>query len=376
MLKHLFAELIQCAGSSAIYSYIALVVVGVVTTLFYMRNRLRPSLGGTEAINCSANAANVVSVNYHFTRQCNYSCKFCFHTAKTSHLVPIEEACRGMKLLKEAGMRKINFSGGEPFLIRRGKQVGQMVRYAKETLQLESVTIVTNGSLVTEEWFEQYGQWLDIMAISCDSFDEGTNELIGRTAANAAARQVEVAYRVQELCGRFGVKFKLNTVVNTHNVNEDMTEHIARLQPARWKVFQCLLIDGENAGGQDLRDARALVITDDQFAAFLARHKALSPIAESNSVMRNSYVIVDEYFRFLNNVNGSKEPSMSILDKGVQGAWGKTVFDQAGFVERSGEYEWTRLAEKNSTGTSTSTSTLARIPDTNVVLRAVKELSD
>jgi uncharacterized radical SAM superfamily Fe-S cluster-containing enzyme len=25
-----------------------------------------------------------VSVNYHFTRQCNYSCGFCFHTAKTS----------------------------------------------------------------------------------------------------------------------------------------------------------------------------------------------------------------------------------------------------------------------------------------------------
>lgn len=26
------------------------------------------------------------SVNYHFTRQCNYQCGFCFHTAKTSHV--------------------------------------------------------------------------------------------------------------------------------------------------------------------------------------------------------------------------------------------------------------------------------------------------
>ena len=31
-----------------------------------------------------------VSVNYHFTRKCNYSCGFCFHTAKTSYVLPLE----------------------------------------------------------------------------------------------------------------------------------------------------------------------------------------------------------------------------------------------------------------------------------------------
>lgn len=43
------------------------------------------------------------SVNYHFTRQCNYKCGFCFHTAKTSFVLPIEEAKRGLRLLKESG---------------------------------------------------------------------------------------------------------------------------------------------------------------------------------------------------------------------------------------------------------------------------------
>ena len=43
------------------------------------------------------------SVNYHFTRQCNYECGFCFHTAKTSFVLPIDEAKRGLKMLKEAG---------------------------------------------------------------------------------------------------------------------------------------------------------------------------------------------------------------------------------------------------------------------------------
>lgn len=45
-----------------------------------------------------------VSVNYHFTRKCNYQCGFCFHTAKTSFLLPIEEAKRGLRLLKAAGL--------------------------------------------------------------------------------------------------------------------------------------------------------------------------------------------------------------------------------------------------------------------------------
>lgn len=44
-----------------------------------------------------------LSVNYHFTRQCNYQCGFCFHTAKTSFVLPINEAKRGLKMLKEAG---------------------------------------------------------------------------------------------------------------------------------------------------------------------------------------------------------------------------------------------------------------------------------
>lgn len=53
-------------------------------------------------------ATTPTSVNYHFTRKCNYKCGFCFHTAKTSFVLPLEEALKGLKLLKEAG--KLDFS--------------------------------------------------------------------------------------------------------------------------------------------------------------------------------------------------------------------------------------------------------------------------
>ena len=47
-------------------------------------------------------------------------------------------------------MQKINFSGGEPFIHKRGDFVGELVRYCKTELGIQSVTIVCNGSLVTE----------------------------------------------------------------------------------------------------------------------------------------------------------------------------------------------------------------------------------
>lgn len=49
------------------------------------------------------------SVNYHFTRKCNYACGFCFHTAKTSFMLDLEDAKRGLRMLKNAGnLSKIN----------------------------------------------------------------------------------------------------------------------------------------------------------------------------------------------------------------------------------------------------------------------------
>ena len=63
-----------------------------------------------------------------------------------------------MVMIVDKGMQKINFSGGEPFIHQKGKFVGELVRYCKEDLELPSVTIVSNGSLITEEWFQDYGK--------------------------------------------------------------------------------------------------------------------------------------------------------------------------------------------------------------------------
>ena len=183
-----------------------------------------------------------------------YAGGFCFHTAKTSFLLPLDEAKRGLAMLAEAGMRKINFSGGEPFLIQGGEELawgdtititstvssiywcvtgrylGEMVRFCKEELDIESVTVVTNGSRTTETWMAEYGYYLDIMAVSVDSFvpevscrylhnvsiiSTEVNAAIGRRAGPGSDHLASLG-RVRGWCRQYGVLFKVGTEISSN----------------------------------------------------------------------------------------------------------------------------------------------------------------
>lgn len=249
---------------------------------------------------------------------------------------------RGLKLLKEAGMRKINFAGGEPFLYP--KYLASMLAYCKEELKLESVTIITNGSLVTEKFLRGYGKYIDVLGVSCDSFNEETNIRIGRGKGG----HVEKFRNIARLCKEYGIKFKLNTVVNRFNFQEDMNEDVKSIDPFRWKVFQVLVVKGENNSDSTLRDATRFCITNEEFRQFCDRHAEIkSLIPESNDVMKSSYLLIDEYMRFLDK--DAELTSESILDVGVGAALAKIRWDQDTFNERGGLYDWSKQPQGCST---------------------------
>jgi radical S-adenosyl methionine domain-containing protein 2 len=247
-------------------------------------------------------------------------------------------------MLKAHGMEKINFSGGEPFLHK--KKLGQLVRYCKEELQLDSVSIVSNGSLIDRKWMEEFGPYLDILAISCDSFDAEVLRSFGRCTKSGKTDHISQTKQVRDWCVEFQVVFKMNTVVNAKNVHEDMIEFVRLLEPKRWKVFQALLLEGENVGENvTSRDSSGLTISDDAFQAYIERHRADPTVAkvivpESNVQMKDSYLILDEYMRLLNCTAGGKIPGRSIFEAGVAGALDEAGHDSAMFYERGGEYEW------------------------------------
>ena len=276
----------------------------------------------------------IVSVNYHFTRKCNFNCGFCFHTQKTTEKLPVEQAVQGLKLLKEYGVKKINFAGGEPFT--EPKYLGHLIKQCKEEIKIEKISIITNGSLVKKKFFDEYGKYIDVFGVSCDSFNPETNIKIGR---GKKGDNVKKLFELRDWCKEYNIKFKLNTVVCNLNKDENMVEYIQRLKPDRWKCFQVLMVRGENEDSTKLRDVTKFQITDEEFNNFIERHKDIKClIPEPNNTMKSSYLILDEKMRFLDKGDGEEFMSESILDVGVEKALEKIKYDQEEFIKRDGNY--------------------------------------
>jgi organic radical activating enzyme len=168
------------------------------------------------------------SVNYFISRKCNYSCQFCFHTQKTTHHLTLGQAEAGLKLLRQAGCEKINFAGGEPFV--HASLLGQLCRLSHQ-MGL-AVSIISNGSLITDKWMKEYGQYVDVLGVSVDSFVPETNGMIGR-GGDANNRHVDRILRVRDMCAEHSIKFKMNTVVCSLNWCEDMSRRVLELRPDR-----------------------------------------------------------------------------------------------------------------------------------------------
>ena len=118
-----------------------------------------------------------------------------------------------------------------------------------------------------------------------------------------------------------------------------MNENIIKLNPFRWKCFQVLLVEGENEDEKRLRDVRKFQISNEDFELFCNRHKNIKCfIPESNNNMKSSYLILDEYMRFLDKGDGEEKASESILDVGVKRALENIRWDEDAFKERKGDY--------------------------------------
>jgi len=299
------------------------------------------------------------AVNVHYTRVCNFTCKFCFHAAKTSDVLPLPRLFQILAEVRSAGCDKINFAGGEPMLPAYQPTTGALVKFAKAELGFSSVSLISNGSHVNPAWFERYGEFLDIYGVSCDTQDPAINALHGRIMVAGARRRaadgtaLDKVRRLRDLARKHGMRFKINTVVTALNHTENMSPVLNELVPDRWKIFQVLAIDGENTGAARPRrkDVTPLQIDRATFEAYVARNTAgLRPELrhivkpEDNLTMQKSYIIIDEHGCFLDTSSGGKTPTASILDVGVDAAAAQLLasegggFDRELFYARGGYY--------------------------------------
>ena len=268
-------------------------------------------------------------IKYRITTKCNSKCNFCSHRVKTtSHVQSLDNIKRGLLLLKQAGMKRIVFTGGEPLM--HPSLLIDAVIYCKEELGLRSVSVVTNGSLLTGHFIFRTAQSLDSITVACDMFDplQGNGHFC--CGSGGHPRRMEQASR---LCRLYVIKFKINTLVNQYNVDQDMNAHIRDLQPFRWNCSPVLI--GDQDQGQDDEydddndaadddDSEAAVaavtcITDEEFRHFRMRHRHNKHFtATRKKTVKGRYLLLDEYMQILDEETGVS--SQSILEVGVERA--------------------------------------------------------
>lgn len=229
-------------------------------------------------------AKYVRSVNWHITNRCNYNCRFCFARNLGKEMRDITVAVNVLEKLKDIGMKKINFVGGEPML---HPLIFDLIRIAKEMGFLTS--IVSNGYYLNKESVGRLFPWLDWIGLSVDSCCERVQSQLGRGDGSHIANICNVASLVHDN----NINLKINTTVTRLNFTEDMKPLIKELNPMRWKVFQVLPVMGQNE-----EHIEELKVSDCEFKQFIQQNSNLRlarggmPVFETNDDMVDSYFMI------------------------------------------------------------------------------------
>lgn len=270
------------------------------------------------------------SANWHITSRCNYNCKFCFATDMGKELHDHKRQEEVLRALVDYGVEKLNLVGGEPLLhtdLVRLAQMGHDYGFV--------ITIQTNGSLLTAEMLDQLSPYLSWVGISIDSGVESIESALGRGKGD----HVKLIRRLCRSVRERGIGLKVNTTVTQLNWQEDMNGLIDELSPDRWKVFQTLIIQGQNDA------AEYLTVSADQFDGFCGRHRdhvlrgGSSPTFERAEDMVGSYLMIGPRGDIMTNLDRKLvHLPLSLLFRESQ----RKIIDITRYRERGGVYDWRR----------------------------------
>ncbi len=92
---------------------------------------------------------NLSHLVYELTEACNQNCRFCYNHWRPDGCFPADEGLAAKtlsRLLKQAAIGNISFSGGEPTLLKNVHDLALKCRFKGS-----NVNILTNGTLVSED---------------------------------------------------------------------------------------------------------------------------------------------------------------------------------------------------------------------------------
>ena len=131
------------------------------------------------------------------------------------------------------------------------------------------ISLITNGSLMDEEWIKNYAGLYETIGFSVDSINDETNRKIGRCDRNG---KTIPAGRIVELCGLIrkyapGCRIKINTVVSALNKDEVMSDFIDEIAADRWKILRMKPFQYGSFSNLDIQ------VSDEEFERFVERNR-------------------------------------------------------------------------------------------------------
>lgn len=274
-----------------------------------------------------------LNVSWHLWPECDLACTYCYATFRDiPGTLDRESALRVLDRFREAGTEKVTFVGGEPMLC---PHLDDLVAHAK-AIGLVTM-LVTNGTRLVGARLKKIVPLLDWVSLSIDA---STPERMASMGRGNEAFWKHCLRCWDELSSYDHLRLKINTVVTSQNVDDDMRSLIRKLRPSRWKVFQVLPVRGQNDGRVE-----PLLISKQAFDAYVARHRELDaegigPVAEDNQALTGTYLMLDALGRLFSNKTGGHVYTASVLDVGVWEALRQVGWDVEGFSRRGGIYGW------------------------------------
>lgn len=106
-------------------------------------------------------------INLHILEACNFRCRQCFSKFGTEKLLPVKDWEKIVdNCIAGADVAEFNIAGGEPMLY---PGLVELVKYIRD--KGVKVSLITNGSLMNEEWIKNYAGMYETIGFSVDSIN-------------------------------------------------------------------------------------------------------------------------------------------------------------------------------------------------------------
>lgn len=207
-----------------------------------------------------------IKVNFHLLEPCNYRCKHCFAHFNNHHLLGLDDWKKiADNCCRNKAVKAINIAGGEPLLYPKLRELAEYI-YNKGI----KLSIITNGSLMTDQWIRENASYYETIGFSIDSFREETLIKMGRVASGGLLVSKEKFMHMCKLIRKVNpdCKIKMNTVVTALNLQEVMSEELSSsgIHVDRWKIFKMDIFKNE------CFDNSAISITDQEYEGYIQRN--------------------------------------------------------------------------------------------------------